>query len=142
MPNPWILRLAILFALYATFLSVYILVSPLPAIHLFGLEPYYSTPKSPSSLVPFITIFGGRNFALGLAMLALYWQGMYRAMGTIMICCTVSGAVDTVVMSLWGMAGKAMGHGVGCVLLGLTGWGLLESENAGGREKRSADAVE
>lgn len=59
-------------------------------------------------------------------MLAFYWQGMYRAMGTILMCCTVSGAVDTVVMSLWGMEGKAVGHGVGCVILGLTGWGLLD----------------
>ena len=58
-------------------------------------------------------------------MLAFYWQEMYRAMGTILICCTVSGAVDTVVMSWWGTEGKALGHGVGCVILGLTGWGLL-----------------
>lgn len=33
-------------------------------------------------------------------MLAVYRQGMYRAMGTVLICCTVSGAVDTFVMSL------------------------------------------
>lgn len=43
-------------------------------------------------------------------------------MGTVLICCTVSGTVDTVVMSLWGMEGKALGHGVGCLVLGLTGW--------------------
>ncbi len=126
MPNSWVLRLAILFALYATLLSVYILVSPLAAIHLFGLDPYIAATVSPSSLVPFITIFGGRNFAIGLALLAFYWQGLYRAMGTVLICCTVSGAVDMVVMSSWGMEGKALGHGVGCVVLGLTGWSLLD----------------
>lgn len=59
-------------------------------------------------------------------MLAFYWQGMYRAMGTILMCCTVSGAVDRIVMSFWGMEGKAVGHGVGCVILELTGWGLLD----------------
>ena len=125
MPNPWVLRFALLFTLYATLLSLYILISPLPAIQLFGLNPYASASNTPSSLVPFITIFGGRNLAIGLAMLAFYWQGMYRAMGTVLICCTVSGAVDTVVMSLWGLEGKALGHGVGCLVLGLTGWALL-----------------
>ena len=126
MPNPWVLRLALLFALYATLLSVYILVSPLPAIQLFGLNPHASASLAPSSLVPFITVFGGRNLAIGLAMLVFYWQGMHEAMGTVLICCTVSGAVDTVVMSLWGMEGKALGHGVGSLVLGLTGWALLD----------------
>ncbi len=128
MPNSWVLclALALLFALYATLLSVYILVSPLPAIHLFGLDPCTAATVSPSPLVPFITIFGGRNFAIGLALLALHWQGMYRAMSTVLICCTVSGAVDMVVMSSWGMEGKTLGHGVGCVVLGLTGWSLLD----------------
>ena len=126
MPNPWVLRLALLFALYATLLSVYILVSPLSAIRLFGLDPIPLANISSSSPVAFITVFGGRNFAIGLAMLALYWQGMYRAVGTILLCCTVSGVVDTIVMSQWGMEGKALGHGVGCVVLGLTGWGLLD----------------
>lgn len=125
MPNPWVLRLALLFALYATFLSVYILISPLPAIQLFGLNPYASASLPSSSLVPFITVFGGRNLALVLAMLAFYWQEMHRAMGMVLVCCTVSGAVDTVVMSLWGLEGKALGHGVGCLVLGLTGWALL-----------------
>ena len=126
MPQPWVIRLALLFALYATLLSIYILVSPLPAIRLFGLDPDPSTNVSPPAPVPLITIFGGRNFAIGLAMVAFYWQGMYRAMGTILMCCTACGVVDTVVMSLWGMEGKALGHGVGCVILGLTGWGLLD----------------
>lgn len=125
MPQPWVISLALLFALYATLLSVYILAAPLPAIRLFGLDPYTPANISSSSPIPFITIFGGRNLAIGLAMLAFYWQRMYRAMGTILICCTVSGAVDTVVMTLWGMEGKALGHGVGCLILGLTGWGLL-----------------
>ena len=126
MAHPWVIRLALLFAFYATLLSVYILVSPLPAIRLFGLDFDYSASSSQPSPIPLIVVFGGRNFAMGLAMLAFYWQGMYRAMGTVLICCTVSGTVDTVVMSLWGMEGKAFGHGVGCVVLGLTGWGLLD----------------
>ncbi|KAL9134065.1 MAG: hypothetical protein Q9175_004752 [Cornicularia normoerica] len=49
-----------------------------PIVRLYGLDPYTAPNVSPSSYVPFITIFGGRNFATGLAMLAFYWQGMYR----------------------------------------------------------------
>lgn len=48
-----------------------------------------------------------------MAMLAFYWQGMYRVMGAVLICCTLSVAVDKVVMSLWGMKGKDLGYGVG-----------------------------
>lgn len=73
MPNPWALRLALLFALYATFLIVYILISPLPIIQLFGLDLYASASLALSPLVLFITVFGGRNLAIGLAMLAFYW---------------------------------------------------------------------
>lgn len=47
-------------------------------------------------------------------------------MGTVMICCMMSSAVDTVVMSSWGMEGKALGLGVGRVVLGLTGWALSD----------------
>ena len=41
----------------------------------------------------------------------------------------VSDAVDTIVISLWGMEGKGLGHGVGCVVLELAGWELSGSEN-------------
>ena len=58
-------------------------------------------------------------------MLAFYWQRMYREMGTVLICCTLSGLVDAVVMSLWGVKGTALVLGLGCVVFGLTGWGLL-----------------
>ena len=50
---------------------------------------------------------------------------MPKAMGTVLICCTAAGIVDTLVMALWGMEGKALGHGVGTVVMGLTGWGLM-----------------
>ena len=68
-------------------------------------------------------VFGSRNFAIGLAVLAFYWQGTYRADGLVLICCMVS--VDTIMISLRGMEGKALAHGVGCVVLELTGWELL-----------------
>ena len=85
MPNSWILRLALLFALFATLLSFYILASSLPAIRLFGLDPSPSTSVSQSPLVPLITAFGGRNLALGLLLLAFHWREMYGAMATVLI---------------------------------------------------------
>lgn len=57
----------------------------------------------------------------------------------VLLCCTVSGAVDTIVMSLWGMEGKALGHGVGCVVLGFTGWRLLDRERKAWGGEASAD---
>lgn len=65
---------------------------------------------------------------------------MYRAMGTILMCGTVSGAVDRAAMSLWGTEGKALEHGVGIVVLGLTVWGLWDQENGRRREERPARA--
>lgn len=70
-------------------------------------------------------VFGSRNFAIGLAVLAFYWQGTYREEGLVLICCMVSDAVDTIMISLRSMEGKALAHGVGCVVLELTGWELL-----------------
>ncbi len=39
-------------------------------------------------------------------------------------CCCLAGVVDTVVMSYCGMDGKAVGHGVGTVVLGGVAVGL------------------
>ena len=105
-----VLPFALLFTLYATQLSVSTFVSPLPAIGVFGLDHHCSGNVSRSSLVPFVTIFGGRNFAIGMALLALYSKGICRAMSTVLICCTISSVVDTAVMSLWSMDGRAMGQ--------------------------------
>ena len=140
MPNPWILRLALHFALYAIAISIYIMVSPFPAFHLFlfGQEPYPLAGVIQTPLVPIIALFGGRNFAVGLAMLAFHWQRRYRAMGTVLICCTLSGLVDTVVMSLWGMKGTALVLGLGCVVFGLTGLGLLGEQKRKHREETLA----
>ena len=70
-------------------------------------------------------VFGSRNIAIGLAVLAFYWQGTYREEGLVLICCMVSDAVDTIMISLRGKEGKALAHGVGCVVLELTRWELL-----------------
>lgn len=74
-------------------------------------------------------VFGSRNFAIGLAVLAFYWQGTYREEGLVLICCMVSDAVDTIMISLRGKEGKALAHGVEWVVLELTRWELLGCRN-------------
>lgn len=110
------------FALYATLLSVHILVLHLPSIRLFGLDAYIVATFSPSPLR-----YGIREPQLchRTRCTGVYWQGTYRAEGLVLICCMVSDAVDTIMISLRGMEGKALAHGVGCVVLELTGWELL-----------------
>ncbi|MCJ1303323.1 hypothetical protein MMC08_006131 [Hypocenomyce scalaris] len=129
MPHPWAVPLALLFASYGTALSLYTFISPLAAARLIGLDlepPTISVSPPPGDLaLRFVPLFGGRNLAVGLAILAFYWQRMPRAMGTVLICCAAAGVVDTVVMGVWGMAGKAWGHAVGTAVMGVTGWGLM-----------------
>ncbi|MCJ1258893.1 hypothetical protein MMC24_006727 [Lignoscripta atroalba] len=125
MPHPWALPAALIFGTYGSALSIYTFLSPLPAARLFGLDisPSFSPRENPAH--GFVPVFGGRNLALGLMILAFYMQRMPRAVGTVLMCMTAAGTVDTVVMALWGMEGKAWVHGIGTVMMGMVGWGLL-----------------
>lgn len=128
MPHPWALATALVFTTFGNILSIYALASPLTAARMFGLDlGPRSSDQSPSGnqALRFVPVFGGRNLAIGLATYAFYWQQMPRAMGMLLLCCTVAGIVDTVVMGLWGMKGKAWTHAVGTVIMGLSGWGMM-----------------
>lgn len=90
------LRAALLLAVYACLLSLYTFISPLGAARLYGLdlESSVSASSTPENLaVRFAPVFGGRNFALGLAILTFHWQRMPRAIGTVLTCCMVEGSV-------------------------------------------------
>ena len=82
--------------------------------------------------------FGGRNFAIGLAILGFFWQGTYSIVRIVLICCMVSDAVNKIVMSLWGMERKALGNGVGCVVLDQRGGSCLVYKNERFQEVWSA----
>jgi len=46
-------------------------------------------------------------------------------MGVVFACICVAGSVDTVVVSLVGLPGKGLGHGVGTVGMGFVAWNLM-----------------
>ena len=95
---------------------------------MFGLdlEPSPHDPtSSENKALQFVPIFGGRNLALGLATYVFYWRRMFRAMGVLLLCCMAAVIVDTVATGFGGMKGKAWTHGIGTVVMGLSGWGLL-----------------
>ena len=72
-----------------------------------------------------VPLFGGRNLAIALAMFVFYSQRMPKALGILLLCCIVSGTVDTVVTSSLSMDGSAWTHAIGTVVLGSMGWILL-----------------
>lgn len=125
MPHPLALPTALLFLGSGTILSLYTFISPIAAARIYGIDLQQSTGNPPDADYRFVPVFGGRNLALGLATFAFYWQGMPRAMGTLLLCLTVTGMVDIVVTSLWGMKDKAWTHAAGTVIVGLAGWGML-----------------
>ncbi|MCJ1471778.1 hypothetical protein MMC13_000419 [Lambiella insularis] len=129
MPHPWALRSALIFTAYGTALGLYAFINPRSAARLYGvdIQPSLDTiaTHEEQSAVPFVFAFAGRTLAVGAALFVFYWQQMPRAMGILLLCLTVGGAVDVGVTSSWGLEGKALVHGVGAVVMGLTGWGLL-----------------
>lgn len=129
MSQPWAIPAALFFATVGSSLGIYAFISPLAAARMHGIELEHSASGSPSSnraAVHLVTVFGGRNLASGLTMLALYWQQMPKALGTMLLCTVAAGVVDTVVTSRWGTKQKAWGHAIGTTILGLTGWALMK----------------
>jgi len=81
MPPPHIHTLALLFTTYSLLISLFIFLRPLLAIEIFGLHVPASMKED---VVPFIYIFGGRNFALGVASAGFWWGGREREMGFVL----------------------------------------------------------
>ena len=126
MLHPWFLHAALLVALFSVAVSLHTFVSPLAAARNHGFDLGSSSAAGgPGAGLAFVPIFGGRNLAVALAMFAFYWQRWPKALGTVLLCCTVSAVVDVVVTSRWGMEGMAWQHVGGAVVLGVVGWGLV-----------------
>jgi hypothetical protein len=70
-----------------------------------------------------MTINGGRNIALGLAIWLLYRQGKLDAVDTVMGCVGITGLVDGWVCWNEGVIKKAWFRAVFGVFVG--GWGVL-----------------
>ena len=100
---------------------------PISFLFTFGLP----SDASAADLAP---AYGGRNVALSLTMVVLYFQGMYQAAGIMLMCCTIGAAMDTYVVSIALRQRKIMSSGpmyshmVGFVVLALLGLGLVMLE--------------
>ena len=128
MSRHWPLAAAFFFAVSGGILAIAAFVSPQAAARNFGIDVTKSANDIASSDNPailFVRIFGGRNLAVTVAIFAFHWQRMYRAMGILLLCSTVSGVNDIVVTSQHGMKGALLTHAIGTLMLGLAGWGLL-----------------
>ena len=121
MLHPWLPHAALLLTLSSTAVSFYTFVSPVAAARNHGFD--LNSAKTPA--VVFVPIFGGRNLAIALAMFAFYWRRRPKAIGTVLLCCTASAVVDTVVTSQWGMEGMVWQHVIGAGVLGALGLALV-----------------
>jgi hypothetical protein len=105
------------------FTGILAVFSPVPFARTFGVEADVLTKSSENPTSPYILLFGGRKMTLGLALWALWYQGMDRALGTLMCCVVVGGVVDVFVTGKYGV--KWFSHAVGTVAFGVVGALLL-----------------
>ena len=130
--SPWLTRLALVLSTYSILLGLYTFIFPHSAASLYGLDirkrvappDCQGSEEEEEVAALFVAVFGGRSVALGVAVVALYYQRMYRAMGTILLCCALGGVVDVVVCGFKGTDGKAVGHAIGLVIMTFLGWRL------------------
>ena len=115
--------LAWIFTLYIIFACLSIFIDPLSSADLYGI----SLKSEPSDGLAFkyFQVMGGKSIAGGFTALVFGLGRNYRSMGTMLLCYSVSGVVDTTVVGEVGIEGKAIFHGVGTVILGWVGWSLL-----------------
>ncbi|CAF9939358.1 hypothetical protein IMSHALPRED_001311 [Imshaugia aleurites] len=82
-----------------------------------------STPTSPA--LPFASFAGARQISSGLTILTLLYTGQRKAVGTLLIC-----GVAAIMTDAWicfqhdGVEGKAVGHALMGVAVGLLGAGM------------------
>ncbi len=124
MPSPIVPFLLLAGGILHLVQGIRTILYPAAFLSTFGLSP-----DAPA--VDLAPAYGGRNVALSLTMIVLYWQGMYRAAGLMLICCTIGAAADTYVSSLalhegnFTNSGPTFSHLTGLVVLSVLGWGLV-----------------
>lgn len=128
MPLSWAPPVALLFAAAGSGLSIYSFIDPISAARHFDIDlttqppPIMYTNNEPS--VQFVCMLGGRNLAIGIATAVFYVQRAYRPMSILVLCSTVRGIVDSVVIGkLFGLQ-KGLSHMVPKILMGAVGWAL------------------
>lgn len=102
--------------------GVYSIVNPLKASgDTFGIPILTST----SPALPFVSFAGARNLSSGLTVLALLYTGQRKAVGTLLMCGLAASMTDAWICSQNNATeGKALGHAVLGVAIGLLGAGM------------------
>jgi hypothetical protein len=102
-------------------------LAPQQAADVFGVPFGPSTSSSSPTLSPsnsatiaFLAAKGARDLTLGITYFVLGYQGNSSAVGVLMFAHALTGAVDAGLVSKFGIAKKAWGHGIGT--LGIVLW--------------------
>lgn len=86
------------------------------------------TISTASSAIPYASFTAARNIAGGLTVLGLISQKEFRAVGVYMLAGTSTALLDAWICAQHGGAeGKASGHAIMGILIGLLGMGILYS---------------
>ena len=110
--------LAGLVGLIGTSGGIYSLVNPVAFSGTLGIP--ITSPTSPA--IPFISFAGVRNLSSGIAMLTLLYTGQRKAVGVALMTGIVAALLDAWICVKYGaLQGKAAGHGVMGVVLGVLG---------------------
>ncbi len=124
MPSPIVPFLLLAGGILHLIQGIRTILYPAAFLSTFGLPP-------DASAVDLAPAYGGRNVALSLTMIVFYWQGMYRAAGLMLICCTIGAVVDVYITSMalnggsFSSSGPTFSHVTGLVVLSMLGWGLV-----------------
>lgn len=101
--------------------GVYSLVDPTSFASTLGI--HITSPSSPA--LPFVSFAGARNLGSGITMLALLYTGQRKAAGTLLMCGVATAMADAWICVKYGATeGKAVGHAVMGIVIGLVGGGL------------------
>ena len=100
--------------------GIYSLVNPQAFSDTLGIP--VSTPTSPA--LPFVSFTGARNLSSGLTVLALLYTGQRKAVGTLLMCGVAASMTDAWICFRHAAEGKAVGHAVMGVAIGVLGAGM------------------
>ena len=101
--------------------GIYSIVDPRAFSATLGIPVSAST----SSALPFVSFAGARNLSTGITTLTMLYLGQKKAVGVSLMCGVVTCMMDAWICSRYEAAeGKAMGHAVMGVVVGLLGAGM------------------
>lgn len=119
--------LALLFGGLSICHGIRALVSPHRFADDFGFPTDVLYPKTHPDLSsqtahkPFVTAFGGRTIAVGAAIVLLALEEKVNAAGTVILCCAVSGMIDTLNCLQTGRLAPVLQHATGTLVLATLG---------------------